>query len=78
MAPAECGAYGGFDPRWGRHSGGITNLTDHKRLLFFHKNNQQIYLNAGPPDRRGAARATAASFILLLEREKAQMFYREK
>ena len=39
VVPAECGAYGGFDPRWGRHSGGITNLTDHKRLLFFHKNN---------------------------------------
>ena len=72
MVPAECGAYGGFDPRWGRHSGGITNLTDHKRLLFFHKNNQN-FINAGPP---GAARATAAGFII--EREKAQMFYREK
>ena len=81
VVPAECGAYGGFDPRWGRHSGGITNLTDQKRLLFFHKNNQKFY-------KCGAARATAAGLSVrplrglasagfIIEREKAQMFYRE-
>ena len=29
-APAECGAYGGFDPRWGRHSARALNEIDHQ------------------------------------------------